>query len=175
MQRFLSRLLLLSLSSAPAFAGWGAFDYDFDGDIKPWKEIQAQLPAFPKIEETIPFLVSSASDNEFFIDPKSVSVGEDDTVRYTLIVKSVSGVLNVSFEGIRCGTREKKLYAFGRADGTWSRNKYAKWDAVKYKDVNRQHHMLYDDFFCPNYIIAKDTKEVIDALKRGIHPRAVLH
>jgi len=173
MQRFLSRLVLLCLLNAPAFAGWGDFDYDFDADNKPWKEIEAQLPAYPKLEEALPFFVSSASDNEFFIDPKSVSVGEDDTVRYTLIIKSVTGVLNISFEGIRCGTREKKLYAFGRKDGTWSRNKYAKWDAIKYKDVNRQHHMLYDDFFCPNTIIAKDAAEVVNALKYGIHPRAV--
>ena len=175
MKRFFSRLVLLCLIHAPAFAGWGEFDYDFDADIKPWKEIQAQLPAYPKLEESIPFSVSAASDNEFFIDPKSVNVGDDDIVRYTLIIKSVSGVLNVSFEGIRCGTREKKLYAFGRTDGTWSRNKHAKWEAITYKDVNRQHHMLYDDFFCPNYIIAKDTGEALDALKRGMHPRAVRH
>lgn len=173
MQRFLSRLVLLCLMNAPAVAGWGDFDYDFEADNKPWKEIEAQIPAYPKLEEALPFFVSAASDNQFFIDPKSVSVGEDDTVRYTLIIKSVTGVLNISFEGIRCGTREKKLYAFGRKDGTWSRNKYAKWDAIKYKDVNRQHHMLYDDFFCPNTIIAKDAAEVANALKYGIHPRAV--
>jgi len=173
MKRFLTRFAILCVIHAPAFAGWGDFEYDFDADNKPWKEVEAQLPPYPKLEETIPFLVSSASDNQFFIDPKSISVSEDDTVRYSLIVKSVTGVLNVSFEGIRCGTREKKLYAFGRSDGSWSRNKYAKWDAVKYKDVNRQHHMLYGDFFCPNFIIAKDASEVINALKAGIHPRAV--
>lgn len=173
MKRFLSRLALLCLIHAPAFAGWGDFDYDFDADNKPWKEIEAQLPAYPKLEQALPFFVSSASDNEFFIDPKSVSVGEDEVVRYTLMIKSEAGVLNVSFEGIRCNTREKKLYAFGRKDGTWSRNKYAKWDAIKYKDVNRQHHMLFDDFFCPNNIIAKDAAEVVNALKYGFHPRAV--
>lgn len=173
MLRAFTRLALLCMISAPAYAGWGDFEYDFDAENKPWKEIEAQLPAYPKLEEALPFFVSSASDNEFFIDPKSVSVGEDDTVRYTLIVKSVAGVLNVSFEGIRCGTREKKLYAFGRREGTWSRNRYAKWDAVTYKDVNRQHHVLFDDFFCPGYIIAKDAAEVVNALKAGIHPRAI--
>ena len=172
MKRFLSRLALLCLINTPAFAGWGDFDYDFDADNKPWKEIEAQLPAYPKLEQAQPFFVSSASDNQFFIDLKSVSVGEDDTVRYTLIVKSVTGVLNISFEGIRCGTREKKLYAFGRQDGTWSRNKYAKWDAIKYKDVNVS-TMLYDDFFCFSTIIAKDAAEVVNALKYGFHPRAV--
>ena len=173
MKRFLARFALLCLMHAPAFAGWGDFEYDFDADNKPWKEVEAQLPAYPALADALPFFVSAATDNEFFIDPKSLSVGEDDTVRYTLIIKSVTGVLNVSFEGIRCGTREKKLYAFGRPDGTWSRNKYAKWEAIKFKDVNRQHHMLYDDFFCPNYLIIKNATEALDALKVGIHPRAV--
>ncbi len=173
MHRLLARLALLCIISAPAYAGWGDFDYDFEADKVPWKEIEAQIPAYPKMEEAQPFFVSGATDNEFFIDPKSVSVGEDDTVRYTLIIKSVTGVLNVSFEGIRCGTHEKKLYAFGRKDGSWSRNKYAKWDAIKYKDVNRQHHMLYDDFFCPATLIAKNAAEAVNALKYGMHPRAV--
>lgn len=174
MRHFLTSIALLGCLNAPAFAGWGDFDYDFDADIKPWKEIEAQLPAYPKVEEAQQFVVSASTDNEFFIDPKSVSVAEDETVRYTLIVKSSAGVLNVSFEGIRCATREKKLYAFGRADGTWSRNKYAKWTPIQYKDRNRQHHMLFDDFFCPRFIIAKDAAEIVNALKAGIHPRAVL-
>ncbi len=173
MQRFLTRFAILCVMHAPAFAGWGDFEYDFDADNKPWKEVEAQLPAYPTTADAIPFFVSAATDNEFFIDPKSLSVGEDDTVRYTLIIKSVTGVLNVSFEGIRCGTREKKLYAFGRKDNTWSRNKYAKWEAIKFKDMNRQHHMLYDDFFCPNYLIVKNAAEALHALKVGIHPRAV--
>lgn len=173
MTRILVRCALLCLIHAPAFAGWGDFDYDFDADNKPWKEVEAQLPAYPTPAEAIPFFVSAATDNSFFIDPKSLSVGEDDTVRYTLIIKSVAGVMNVSFEGIRCGTREKKLYAFGRPDGTWSRNKYAKWEAIKFKDVNRQHHMLYDDFFCPNYTIVKNAAEALNALKVGVHPRAI--
>ena len=166
-------LLLLGLFfAAPALAGWGDFEYQFDEDNKPWQEVQAQLPAYPKTEEMLPFFVSAATDNQFFIDPKSISVGDDGVVRYTLIAKSPSGVLNVSFEGMRCGTHERKLYAFGRMDHTWSRNKYAKWEEIRYQDRNRQHHMLYDDFFCPGAIIVNDANEAIAALKRGIHPRA---
>jgi hypothetical protein len=168
------RLLLCFLAlflTAPAFAAWGDFEGDFDEE-KPWKEIEAQLPAYPKLEEALPFFVSAATDNQFFIDPKSISVGSDDVVRYTLIAKSPSGVLNVSFEGMRCRGHEKKSYAFGRADGAWSRNKYAKWEAIKFEERNRQHHMLYDDFFCPNTISVRDANEAISALKRGNNTRA---
>ena len=165
-------LLLALLCTGPALAGWGDFEYNFDDDSKPWREIQAQLPAYPDLKTALPFFVSAATDNKFFIDPKSISVGEDGIVRYTLIVQSPSGVLNVSFEGIRCATHEKKLYAFGREDNTWSRNRYAKWTPIKYEDLNRQHHVLYDDFFCPDAIIVKDANEAISALKRGLHSYA---
>lgn len=172
MRRLISLLLLIPLSAPLAtLAAWGDFEYDFDNE-KPWVELQAQLPAYPKLEDALPFFVSAATDNKFFVDPASISVGEDDVVRYTLIVKSPEGAVNISFEGIRCGTGEKKLYAFGHPDKTWSRNRFAKWAPIQYKDRNRQHHVLYDDFFCPGGIIARDAKEVVFALKRGIHPRA---
>lgn len=169
----LRKLLLLGLGlPLAAWAGWGEFDHGFDDEQTPWQELQAQLPPYPNADTSIEFIVSGATDNRFFIDPKSISVGEDGVVRYSLIIRSPSGVNNVSFEGIRCSSHEKKLYAFGRADGTWSRNKYARWTPIKYEDRNRQHHMLYDDFFCPLGIIVKDTSEAIYALKRGMNPRA---
>jgi hypothetical protein len=56
-------------------------------------------------------------------------------VRYTVVVKSPAGAETVSFEGMRCESGERKLYAFGRADGQgggeWSRNRYARWDVIK--------------------------------------------
>jgi len=172
MRSLICAALLLSLAaSVSAWAGWGDFDIEFDNE-KPWVELQAQIPPYPKLEEAIPFFVSGATDNEFSIDPRSLSVGEDDVVRYTLIVKSPQGALNITFEGISCRSHEFKLYAFGRPDGTWSRNRYAKWSPIQYKDRNRHHHMLYDDFFCPGGISAKDAREVVHALKRGIHPKA---
>jgi hypothetical protein len=162
---------MLLCAPLAALAGWGDFEGEFDND-KAWTELQTQLPPYPKLEEAIPVVVSSATDSAFFIDPKSVSVGEDDVVRYTLIVKSAEGALNVSFEGIRCGSQEYKLYAFGKTDGTWARNRSGKWTPIVYKDRNRQHTVLYDDFFCPHGIAAKDQDDVVYALKRGIHPRA---
>jgi hypothetical protein len=169
----LTKLLLAAALALPSFtyAAWGDFDFEFDSE-KPWAELQAQLPPYPDLNKALPFFVSAATDNQFFVDPKSISVGDDGVVRYTLIVKSSEGALNVSFEGIRCSTNEKKLYAFGRTDRTWSRNRYAKWSAIQYEDRNRQHHMLYDDFFCPRGLIVRDAAEAVSALKRGINPRA---
>lgn len=150
-------------------AEWGKFDFEFDQE-KPWVEIEAQLPPYPKDENLLPFYVSAATDNRFFVDGASISVGEDGVVRYTLIVRSTEGAVNVSFEGMRCASHEMRLYAFGRKEGNWSRARSAKWVPIRYQDRNRQHHVLYDDFFCPNEIVVKDPQEAVDLLKRGFRP-----
>lgn len=164
--RFLC-LLFLCLPGL-ASAAWGDFEYDFDNE-KPWVELEARLPPYPKLDSALPFFVSAATDNRFFVAPESLSVGEDGVVRYALIVVSPEGATNITFEGIRCATHEYKIYAFGR-DGHWSRNRYATWKPIRYQDRNRQHHVLYDDFFCPGGIVAKDEREIVFALKRGMHP-----
>lgn len=164
-------LLWLIFPGATLAGGWGQFDFEFEQD-KPWVELQAQLPAKPQQENLQPFFVSAATDNKFYIDAASISVGEDGVVRYTLLVKSPEDAINVTFEGMRCNTREKKLYAFGRADGSWSKARFSKWEPILYADRNRQHHMLYDDFFCPAGLAVGSPEEAVAALKRGMHPAA---
>ncbi len=157
----------------PAYAGiLGIFDTEFDEEKKPWEELQAQLPVYPDIAHALPFEVPSARPTQFFVDPKSIAVSTDGVVRYSLIAQSSSGVLNVSYEGIRCETREKKLYAFGRENNTWSRNRFAKWEAIASPTRDPQHSALYNDFFCPQADIVSTNKEAISALERGINPRA---
>ena len=164
----MKKLIVVLLLAIPltALAEWGKFEYEFDEE-KPWAEIEAQLPPYPKEENLLPLYDSAATDNKFYFDAASISTGEDDVVRYTMIVKSSAGAVNVSFEGIRCASRERKLYAFGRKEGSWSRARSAKWEPIRYQDRNRHHHMLYDDFFCPNGIIVKTPQEAVDLLKRS--------
>jgi len=165
-KRFLLLLLAVPLMAS---AEWGKSEYEFDQE-KPWAEIESQLPPYPKEENLRSLFVSAATDNRFFVDAASISTGEDGVVRYTMIVKSSAGAVNVSFEGMRCASHEIKRYAFGRKEGSWSRARSAKWEPIRYQDRNRQHHMLYDDFFCPNGIIMKNPQEAVDLLKRGFRP-----
>jgi hypothetical protein len=170
----LKQLLLLCLLPATTLAAgfeqstWGKFDYDFEE--KPWVELEAKLPPTPKPENLLPFYVSASTENQFFVDSASISVGEDGVVRYTLLIKSATGANNVSYEGMRCSSAEFKRYAFGRNDGSWGKARNSKWEDIRYRDINRQHHMLYDDFFCPRGFAVKSTMEAINALKRGEHP-----
>lgn len=170
----LKQFLLLCLLPASSLAAgldqssWGKFDYDFEE--KPWIELEAKLPSAPKAENLLPFYVSATTDNQFFVDAASISVGEDGVVRYTLLIKSSAGASNISYEGMHCSTEEIKRYAFARQDGSWGKARNSKWEEIRYKDVNRQHHVLYDDFFCPRGFAVKSPTEAINALKRGEHP-----
>jgi len=174
----MKKLLLLSLCALPLAAhaldfeksNWGKFEYDFEE--KPWVELEAQLPPAPKTENLLPFFVSASTDNRFYIDAPSITLGEDGVVRYTLIIQSSAGAVNISYEGMRCSSAEVKRYAFGRTGGGWGKALNAKWEPISYKDVNRQHHMLYDDFFCPRGIAISNREEAVKALKAGSHPNA---
>lgn len=130
-----------------------------------WKEIEVKLPAHPRPENLIPFEAGAATPNRFFVDAESIMVGADGVVRYTLVIRTPGGAVNTSFEGIRCATRERKLYAFGRSDGTWTAARNPSWRYIEYQERNRHHGVLYADFFCPNRSIIGNAKQAVDALR----------
>lgn len=140
--------LTLILTLPSALAGWSDFEYDFDEDKKPWQEVQAQLPAYPRPDGLVPFEVSAASQNRHYVDEGSLSVGEDGVVRYTVVVRTAGGAENVSFEGMRCATGERKLYAFGRPNGEWVRNRYARWEPIQTRQATGYHRELFYHYFC---------------------------
>jgi len=157
-----------------AAAAQPAPDYYFpeSAEEKPWEEQKLQMPPYPKDETLLKIPVSGTTAFEFFIDLASVSVGQDGVIRYTLLAKSESGAKNVSFEGIKCKGRESKLYAFGRPDGTWSQARNPQWVRISGVQANRQQATLADDFFCPGRLIVSNTREALEALRHGGHPRA---
>ncbi|MGZ8202594.1 MAG: CNP1-like family protein, partial [Burkholderiales bacterium] len=70
-------LLVLSCAMAgPVAAQWAGWDYDFDEEKKAWKEIQAQIPAYPKPDDLIRLEIGGAARHAYFVDAKSISRGE---------------------------------------------------------------------------------------------------
>ena len=170
MKRF---LLLLSFLPVAAYAQQQKFEYEFDHE-RPWVELQAQLPPYPETENLLQFDAGPVSTNLHYVDALSITVGEDGVVRYTLVIKSSQGGMNVSYEGIRCQTAEKRTYAYGRNDHTWTRAGRSKWADLETLNQNYAQRALYRYFFCPlGFDMVRDADEAIQALKAGIHPRAV--
>ena len=140
---------------------------DFDG--KPWETQKALLPAYPKEGNLIPFYVSPALPFAFFVDPASLSFGQEGVVRFALMARSLSGATNVSYEGIRCETYERKVYAFGGSDGTWTQARNSQWIPFARIQAN-QHATLADDFFCTAERGVRTPEDVSRALARGNRP-----
>jgi CNP1-like family len=144
------------------------YDADADNDFKPWKELEVKLPEPPKQATLVPFDVGAATPHHFYIDAASLTVGDDGVVRYTLVVKTAGGATNVSYEGIRCETREQKYYAVGHGDGKWIPARSPEWRRVEYKDLNPHHRVLYTEFLCPaRHVRMMTAKQIVTALKRA--------
>jgi hypothetical protein len=158
-------VLLLCLPLA-AHAEWGEFEREFDQD-KPWAEVAVKLPPYPRDENLIPFSVSSATRNAYFVDAKSIGVGADNVVRYTVVIQAAGGAKNVSFEGLRCDTAERRLYAYGHPDGTWSKARNGGWQAIKLRSQFSYRKALFEDHFCPDGIQVKDSKVAVQSLRRA--------
>lgn len=143
-----------------------------DPDAPVWAEEAIQLPALPEEKSLLEFYVSEMTAHRFFVDGNSIHAGKDGVVRFTLVVRTSGGTINITHEGIRCETREFKLYASGRQDGTWSAARKPAWRPIENKPMNRHHAALSRDFFCPAGMAIRSPDEGRDALRRGKHPQS---
>ncbi len=168
MRAWLALGLMLALA---AWAKVGSAEDNY-GDAGRGGEAQAPLPEYPKSENYVPLQVSATTPFVFFIDAKSVSVGKDGVVRYSLIAKSSGGALNISFEGIRCSDGQFRVYAFGRSDQTWSESRMSRWQPIPADARNGQRTVLYRDVFCFGGGIIGSAEEAVQALRSGGRSRA---
>jgi hypothetical protein len=143
------------------------FESEFDDDTKSWKEIQGQLPPAPKPENLARVQTGSATSNLAYVDTAAISIGADGVTRFTLVLKTSGGATNVTYEGMRCQTREQKLYAIGHRDGSWARARATEWRRVVLRDLQPYYHTLYHEFFCPAGVTPTPVKDAVQALKRG--------
>lgn len=161
-------LVLAEIGEAVGFHKPEKNDYK-EGD---WAEDSLTLPSYPKDADLMEFYVSAGATNHFFVHGTALSPGKDGIVRYTLVVKMSGGATNVSYEGIRCGANEYKLYATGRADGTWALSKSDNWRPIENKLTNRHHAALNREFLCPVGKPIGSAEEGRNAFRLGKHPFA---
>lgn len=154
-------LVALVCFSAPALAG---LFVDPDPD---WKEGEYELPGAPQEATLHAIDTGSRSRNSFLIDEDSLSVGADGVVRYVMVVRSVGGAENSTFEGIRCETRSWRTYATGRPGGEWAGARDADWRPIVDNAYNRPRAVLASNYFCDGSVPPRSRDEVLRRL-RGI-------
>jgi hypothetical protein len=142
-QWFAGAAFSLFCAAAIAQTQWEGWDYTYDREITSWSEMQAQLPPYP------------------------VSTGGDGVVRYTMIIKTSGGSTNISFEGMRCESREQKYYAIGRTDKSWVRARNPQWRPIDFKEATAHHITLYREYLCRGKIMVESAEQIVRALRAG--------
>jgi CNP1-like family len=144
--------------------GDGAPGDDLDG--KPWQELKTLLPTYPRADNLVRIYVGPTTPFEFYVDTSSLNVTGTGTIRFTLVARSPSGAMNVSYDGIRCDSREHRSYAFGQFDGTWLQARNSQWVPISRAQANSQYAALADDIFCPEGSRVRTVAEAVQALRR---------
>jgi hypothetical protein len=163
--------LAIALALAAAqFASSAIAQEETEEDAAPWAESAVVLPVFPGDADLIEFGLDRPTANRYYIDPRSIWVAPEGVVRYALVIVSSGGARNLSYEGLRCETRERRLYATGRADGTWARARRSDWLPLSHDGPSRYQLILDRRYLCPNRIAVRSAEEGIRALRSGGHP-----
>lgn len=137
---------------------------DFGAGQEAWTESEVSLPPVPTEQTLKEFFVSASSPNRFLIDTSSLSVDPDGVVRYALVVRTAGGAENVTYEGIRCSTGERRIYASARSDGTWGMLKNSRWMAISFNSYNRQRAALASELICDGPVPPHDRDAVLRRL-----------
>lgn len=147
------------------------FDRGMQLEKTPWQEGDIELPAWPgKLSELIELNVSTAGlPYRVYIDPESLVTGQDHVVRYTSVLVSSSGVLNVTYEGLHCGERKYRRFAYGD-DGRWQVIGNSTWERVTGLGVGQYRKVLYDVYFCDTGNRYLETGELVRRLRYTIDP-----
>lgn len=142
-------LLAVIFAQAAAFddpdTGWtpGTFQ-----EPEPWRELDSELPDWPR-EEDLLEVGSGGSGVPYrvYVDPASLTAGEDQIVRYTVVIVSPAGVRNVFYEGLHCGEKAYRRYAYG-LDGEWRELGDADWHTLDSNGMFAYRRSFYFDYMC---------------------------
>ncbi len=142
-------------------------DWEQEHLAQTWREEKIVLPPYPSPAGLVEFSVPQAAGFRFYVDGKTLSVGDDGVVRYALVARSREGAENVSFEGLRCATREYRIYAVGDAGRRWSGRPGA-WRPIGLGGASPWRFVLHRDYLCRGKQPVRDAAEGLQALRKGV-------
>ena len=139
--------------------------------VEPAPEEGLVMPAYPAAARLVEVPVADGGSFRYYVDPGSLSAGRDGIVRYSVVARSPSGSENVFYEGLRCATRQYRIYAIGRSDRTWG-GRQGDWQPLAASATQPWRGVLFRDYFCPHADAVRTAAEGVQALERGGHPSA---
>lgn len=137
----------------------------------PWQEQVTELPAYPaSLDRLLELNVSTQGlPYRVYVDPASLTVGDDRVVRFTTVMVSSSGVWNVTYEGLHCGERNFRRFAYG-IDGDWQLLQDAPWQPVSGVGAYQYRKFLYENYLCDTGLRYQDAGELVRKLRYSSDP-----
>ena len=131
-----------------------------------WKEAPAAAPPTFELKRLIPFEVTVNSALKWGIDPQTISIAADDTVRYVVVAQSPGGVVNAMYESIRCATQEFKTFARYNKDSGWSVAADPPWASMRTATNSRYAYMLARQGVCTGNAAASSVGDIVQSFKQ---------
>lgn len=114
----------------------------------PFKEEKTILPEKIDLNNLQEFQVGVNDPRfRFFIERGSFKTGSDKVTRFVVIIRSNRGVINSSYEGMRCGERLYKVFAYGNAEKFFPAMQ-TQWQTIPKDESTDYHAALYNDLIC---------------------------
>jgi len=150
MNRLPSALLLLMLSTH-LWAYDPLKDLSDDSNYVPepeWQEGEVSIPDSFNDQDLQTFSLDQPDERfTYAIERASLKTGDDFVTRYVLVIRSRQGAVNSSYEGMRCGYRLFRVYAYGNADKL-TPMPAGDWQTVPKGSSADYRTKLYDDLLC---------------------------
>jgi hypothetical protein len=135
-----------------------------------WKETPAAAPPAFELKRLIPFEVTVGSALKWGIDPQTISIAADGTVRYVVVTQSPGGVVNAMYEAIRCSTEEFKTFARYNKDSGWTVAADPQWAIMRTAVNSRYAYTLARQGVCTGAAPASSVGDIVQSFKQ---PEAV--
>ena len=133
------------------------------------QELDVPLPAYPEKKNLMDLKIATdGMQYTVYLDKTSLVLGEDGVVRYTVVLVPGSGVWNVSNEGLRCGEKQYRRYAYG-IDGRWQPLDASPWRDVRGSGANRYRLILYKHYFCNPMRPYQSVEQMLDSFNENWH------
>jgi hypothetical protein len=143
--------LLLWLSAVAVVHAYDPLEVEDSIDYAPpddeWREEAITLPERYDPDDLQSFSLRGDNDRlTYAIERKSLRTGDDGVSRFIVVIRSNQGAINSSYEGLRCGHREYRVYAYGSGQGL-TPLPGTDWQPIA-KGANDYRAILYEDLIC---------------------------
>lgn len=137
-------------------------------DKEKWLEGDVQIPERIDTDDLVEFQVAANETRfRYYVERSSIQQNTDGVVRFTLVIRSNSGVTNSSYEGFRCRERLYKVYAYG-GDEQLTAIAGTDWEPIAKDESIDYRATLYDDLLCNLQLGEPNpTQKVIEAMRNN--------